>query len=325
MIPINFFTRIPPASALLILATLFTSPTTTAHALPQQTKTVPYHELNVRSWPIDAPEPTAASALDDIFLRPRQLNTVCGYIGGDPDLPATCSAGSHCVVDTDHSAIGCCPDGGPCTAGVFTDCVDANSGPQTERNPYVHTCSGSDVCYQNQFGGGLFQYGCGSASDMAATVALTASGKEDIDLTSMSVELTAEPTSLSEPTTLGTRTTSRSASETNSDTDTESETGTTEKATRTSSESSSTAGPTTTGADEIEEGGNGDENEDEDEDGEAPSGEGNSTPTGPIVGGTIGGVAFFALAITLGLYLWRRRQDGNTREGPGGSDREYIR
>ncbi|KAG7287374.1 hypothetical protein NEMBOFW57_006885 [Staphylotrichum longicolle] len=50
------------------------------------------------------------------------------------------------------------------------------SGPQTEVNPYVFSCAGGSVCYRNMFDGGFSQWGCGTASDQAATVVNSASG-----------------------------------------------------------------------------------------------------------------------------------------------------
>jgi hypothetical protein len=166
MTPAHLMARLPP---LFVLSGFLNF--ATGHVLPQPTKTVDFHEINALSYPF-----AATAAPDDSFLQRRQFNTVCGYIGGDPGLPATCSAGSHCVVDADHGAVGCCPNAGSCTQGVFTNCVDADSGPQTEVNPYVFTCKGSNSCYKNSFDGGFFQYGCGSTSGLATKVVPTASG-----------------------------------------------------------------------------------------------------------------------------------------------------
>ncbi|ROT42889.1 hypothetical protein SODALDRAFT_342136 [Sodiomyces alkalinus F11] len=192
---------LPPATALLVLSNLLAH--ANAHALPRQTTTVPYRELDVLPYP---PLPTAAPLSPFERLKRQEENTICGYISGDPDLPATCSAGSHCVVAQGLGVIGCCPNGdGPCTAGIFTGCVDANSGPQTEVNPYIYSCTGSDVCYRNVFAGGNFQYGCGSASNIGGTVAATASGRSiALPIPSVSAPLTASPSFLSRATILGT-------------------------------------------------------------------------------------------------------------------------
>lgn len=308
----DLFLRLPPSAVLLVLSTLFS----TAHssAVPRQTKTVPYTELDVLPWPLPTPMPNEGDSYNP-FLLNRQLNTVCGYIGGDPDLPATCSAGSHCAVDVEHSAIGCCPDGGACTSGVYTGCVDRNSGPQTEINPYVFTCGGGDVCYQNAFDGGYFQYGCGSSSNIAATVVASASGRDPINLSSVAVQLTAEATSLAEPTTLGTAdaTSSATSSETDSstteNTSTENTSTTASDENSTSTDSSATSTSSTTSTNEP------DAPDNNDDDG--------GSNVGAIVGGTIGGVAFLALLGVLALYLLRRKK-GNMREGPQNQGKQYI-
>ena len=295
MHPVDILHRLPPSTTLLFLPALLI--TADAHALPRQTKIVPYHELDVLPYPV----PTAA-----LFPR-QQHNTICGYIAGDPDLPATCSAGSHCAVDVEHGAIGCCPDGGACTAGVYTGCVDGNSDPQTEINPYVFTCGGGESCFQNHFDGGYFQYGCGESTVTGQTVLGSASGKGVLSLTKLSVQMTEEPSTLSEPTTLGSGTrTSKETTETGSST-TETES--------TSTEESSTEQPSASQTEDADEA-----------DAQAPdSNNGDSRNIGAIVGGTIGGVAFVAALIVLGLYLWRRRK-GNTRHGPGmNHDAKYIR
>ncbi|KAJ8116679.1 hypothetical protein ONZ43_g4387 [Nemania bipapillata] len=134
----NIFFRLPPATAVLLLSVVFDR--TNGHALPRQTKIVQFHELDVIPFP---PLPTG-EPLSPSDLRLRQENTVCGYLGGSLDFPATCSLGSHCVLDAVNSVVGCCPNGGPCTTGVFTGCVDRNSDPQTEINPYVYTCQGTN-------------------------------------------------------------------------------------------------------------------------------------------------------------------------------------
>ncbi|KAF9765855.1 hypothetical protein IL306_001780 [Fusarium sp. DS 682] len=305
MTPALLMARLPP---FLVISGVLNF--ATGHVLLQATKTVDFYELNVLPYPL-----AATPAPDDSLLLRRQFNTVCGYIGGDPGLPATCSAGSHCVVDVDHGAVGCCPDGGSCTSGVFTGCVDADSGPQTEVNPYE---------------GGFFQFGCGSTSGLATKVVATASGKSAIDLTSINVPLTAPVSSLSEPTTLGTRRrttttdtsttkslTTKSATtkstETSSGSTTESTASTTNSETSTASETESDTSADTTASETA------DPSSTESGDSDAPDTDGNdngSKNTGAIIGGTISGVAALAALIVLGIWLWKRKK-GNTRQGPG--------
>ncbi|KFA65178.1 hypothetical protein S40285_01466 [Stachybotrys chlorohalonatus IBT 40285] len=319
MIPVNFFLRLPPSATLLVLVAIFQ--TSNGHAIPQQTKTIAFHELEVQPWPlVPTSAPTAAAQLNN--LLGRQLNTVCGYIGGDPSLPATCSAGSHCAVDVGQGAVGCCPDQGPCTQGVFTGCVDASSGPQTEVNPYVYSCTGSNICYRNTFEGGFYQFGCGSASDVAATVVATASGRPSIDLTSIEAVLTDDSVALSAPTTLGTLTsepesstttvstarsssseeTTRSETETTTTSPTATTTSATETTTASSASSTRTSSnplPTATEAPAS----------DDDNDGGAVS---NTV----IIASAVGSIAGALVLAGLAFFLWRRRK-GNTRHGPG--------
>ncbi|RYP58742.1 hypothetical protein DL770_010366 [Monosporascus sp. CRB-9-2] len=89
----NVFLRLPPSAAFLFLASILR--TAEGHALPRQTKTIEPQELNVVAWP---PLPTDAPISPFELLR-RQENTICGYIGGNSALPATCAPGSHCVLD----------------------------------------------------------------------------------------------------------------------------------------------------------------------------------------------------------------------------------
>jgi LPXTG-motif cell wall-anchored protein len=282
-----------PTTTILTLLTT----TTFAHILPQRTTTLPYQTLDVLPYPI----PTAA-----LFPRQEALNTICGYIGGDPGLPATCSAGSYCAVDVAHNAIGCCPDGDvACTTGVYTACVDGDSPPQNAIDPYVFTCgSGDGACDRNEFEGGFSQFGCGGS---AATVQRTASGKPSLDLESISVEMTEQPSTLSEPTTLGTGTRTRTRTLSTSRTTDTTEGSTT--ATRTTEEQSATQ--TSDGPADVAT--------------NAPENSGKGPNTGAIVGGTLGGVAFVAMLVLLALYLLRRRRR-NSRQGPGPQgDTQFIR
>ncbi|KAI8962335.1 hypothetical protein F5Y11DRAFT_195980 [Daldinia sp. FL1419] len=191
------FLNLLPATAILLLAAVFEL--ANGHVLPRQTKTVELHELNV----VPFPRPTEAPVLLSDLLRRQGQNTVCGFIGGHPNLPATCQIGSHCVLEQDHGVVGCCPDGGTCSTGIFTGCVDRNSDLQTEINPYVYTCQGSDVCYRNEFAGGYFQFGCGTASSLGTTVETSVDGMTSLVFEETAVLLTASPAALSEPTSIG--------------------------------------------------------------------------------------------------------------------------
>ncbi|KAK4098349.1 hypothetical protein N658DRAFT_488559 [Parathielavia hyrcaniae] len=310
------FDRLPRPIALLLLASFLEL--TDAHAIqqlprktPSPTLTIPHRVLNVASWPI---RPTPPPGADLFAFRRRQLdeyNTVCGYIGGDSALPATCGSGSHCVVDTEHNVVGCCPDGAAsCTDGVFTGCVDGNSGPQTEVNPYIFSCTGGNVCYMNVYDGGYSQFGCGTASDLAATVKNSASGATVLTRPTVSVSYTQGVSTLSTPITLVAPTsgssTSSSASSSSSATSSasssssDSSSATSGASSSTTSSSTATADPSSTTS------------------ASAPAGAATDDGyrTGVIVGGTIGGVAVLIAVIGL-AFIFLRRRNANVRQGPG--------
>ncbi|KAK0715550.1 hypothetical protein B0H67DRAFT_242965 [Lasiosphaeris hirsuta] len=308
---IDIFRRLPPPTVAILLTSILDLAAANAlRPVPRgtlpATTTVPFHALNVISWPVQpTPPPVAAISPFDLFRRQDDLNTVCGYIGGDSDLPATCSGGSHCVLDLEHNVVGCCPNGqATCTQGVFTGCVDGNSDPQTEVNPYVYTCGGGNVCYKNEFDGGFSQFGCGTASDLATTVLATASDLTGtLTRTSMSISFTATASSLSTPTTLGTKTTSRTSSSS--------------KSTSTSSTSSSSSssgrptGPPTglpSGAPAP---------------GNSPGAPG-SDRLGAVVGGTLAGIGVLIAILALAFFAIRQRRRGNVRSGPDGAAPTFI-
>lgn len=323
----DIFVRLPKPTALLIISSLLGA--TSAHIPRQTPTTVPYRPLNVVAYPpIAAPTspPVDLPTLNEL-LRRQDTNTICGYIGGDPNLPATCSAGSHCVLAADHGAVGCCPNGEEtCTSGVFTGCVDPNDGPQTEVNPYVFTCTGSNVCYKNIFEGGFSQFGCGTASDLATSVSAGAGGAAaPVSLTSERISFTQSPSSLATPSTLGSATRGDSSSGSSSSTGSVADTS--------SGASSSTTVitfvPSTTSSSDPTSSGSETSSSSTAANTAAPatgSGGGGVNRTGAIVGGTISGVAVLAGLIAVGIYLWRRRAAGNTRSGPGPrpGDTQYV-
>ena len=287
---LNYFSKHlrPSTAAFFCLAayTCLAFPTwVVAHVLlPQETNNAVARQLNIRPWPVlPTPAPVALHGLPR-----RQPNTICGYIGGNPELPATCVAGSHCAVDVELGAVGCCPNDGDCSNGIYTGCVDRNSGPQTVADSYIYTCREQDVCYKNTFEGGFFQYGCGSASGLATKVYQSAPGKGSLQLTTISVELTATLTRLSQTTTIiGDRTLSSAGASSGSSV--------------ASSSCPWSPSPTIVASD-------------------APSITGSTSKhAGAIIGGALGGIAvLFALA-ALGFFLWRRRR-ANIRHGPGEGD-----
>lgn len=236
------------------------------------------------------------------------------------------------MLDADHGAVGCCPNGEEtCTSGVFTGCVDSNSGPQTEVNPYVFTCTGSNVCYKNMFEGGFSQFGCGTASDLATVVSAGAvGGGSPVSLTSERISFTQSPSSLATPTSLGSATRSDSSAGSSSSTGTATDTTKSGASSSTSASSlttltfvpsSTSSNPTSSVSDT--------QSSSTSANTAAPAasgGGGGVNRTGAIVGGTISGVAVLAGLIAVGIYFWRRRAAGNTRSGPGPrpGDTQYV-
>jgi hypothetical protein len=88
-----------------------------------------------------SPRPTNKPADPlELFRRDDHLDVnICGWLGGISADPAVCQSGSSCIHDTSFGYVGCCTTSGPCTAGVYTSCVDKNSpggisGPLVENN-----------------------------------------------------------------------------------------------------------------------------------------------------------------------------------------------
>lgn len=317
MLPRDFFHRLPTPTAALLLSSLLSL--AAAHVPRQTPTTIPHRPLNVVAYP-PVPAPTSPpldlQALHEL-LRRHDTNTVCGYINGDIASAATCSVGSHCVQDLDAGVVGCCPNGEEtCSSGIYTACVDANSGVQTEVNPYIFTCTQGHVCYSNMFEGGFSQFGCGTASDLAATVLASASGApSSIVLTTADVVFTQSSSALATPTTLGTATASESSSSSSSTgsltTITVPTPSTATRTTSTASSSSSTASSSTAAATAAP-----------GVDAEGSSGKN----TGAIVGGTIGGIAAIVGLAAVAAFFYSRRMAGNSRQGPGPrpGDTQYI-
>ncbi|KAI1429918.1 hypothetical protein F5Y12DRAFT_709459 [Xylaria sp. FL1777] len=312
----NIFLRLPPATAVLLLSAVFYL--TDGHSLPRQTKVVEFHELDVIPFP---PVPTDRP-LSPFALQLRQENTICGYIGGNPDLPATCSQGSHCVLDAANSVVGCCPNGGACTTGVFTGCVDRNSSPQTEINPYVYTCQGADVCFMNNFAGGYFQYGCGTASAIGTTVETSANGATAaLSIETMDVSLTESPSKLATPTTIGNpvSTGTMSLSQTSSQLTTApfSDTTTISSATAiTSTSSHSGSSNTHSGTSTSSTLTSSTDPPSSTTIASTPTPSAKQNRTSVIIGGVVGGVAA-AIVLVAVVFFCLRRRSRNRRTGPG--------
>ncbi|SPN99865.1 uncharacterized protein DNG_02717 [Cephalotrichum gorgonifer] len=194
--PTDLFRKLPLPTISLLLAAL--SPHVGAYVLPRQTTTLAHRTLAVELWPPLPTEPPSPPPPHPLLLPRQSPNTICGFVDGDLALPVTCGPGSHCVVDRAAGAIGCCPDGeDACTTGVFTGCVDGGGATQGVADPYVFTCTGADVCYSNVFDGGLTQVGCGTGTDLAASVAMTADGATPLRFETVDVGITGSSASTS--------------------------------------------------------------------------------------------------------------------------------
>ncbi|KAI1176805.1 hypothetical protein F4777DRAFT_243899 [Nemania sp. FL0916] len=328
----NIFFRLPPATAALLVVAVFDR--TNGHTLPRQTKVVEFHELDVIPFP---PAPTA-QPLSPFELQRRQENTICGYLGGNSDLPATCSLGSHCVLDTANSVVGCCPNGDSCTTGVFTGCVDRNSDPQTEINPYVFTCQGADVCFKNNFAGGYFQYGCGTASALGTTVQTSADGaSRALSIETMDISLTRSPSLLATPTTIGyvTSTETMSSSQIGSPSTSVTSSSTSSSSSSTSSSASSTSSKTSSSHDQSTTSSGSSTSSTTSSSSSSspaptrsptavvptPSSTEGSEPakqrqSGAIIGGVVGGAAA-AISLVALVFFCLRKRNRNRRIGPG--------
>lgn len=123
----------PSSSKVLLFAAAFS----VTSALPWMgpKPTITYVPAN---W---TPKPTQGSISErELFRRDFffQANT-CGWIGGDYSSVVTCPSASSCVWDTTRSFVGCCPSNAPCSTGIYTGCVDTQSGQQTVNDPAVLT------------------------------------------------------------------------------------------------------------------------------------------------------------------------------------------
>ncbi|TGJ80138.1 hypothetical protein E0Z10_g8622 [Xylaria hypoxylon] len=161
---------------------------------------------------------------------------------------------------------------------------------------------GADVCFKNNFEGGYFQYGCGTASQLATTVQTSANGATAaLSIETVDVSLTKSPSTLATPTTIGSfastdttrvsQTSSQSTSATSSTTHSRSSSS---SSTDTPSSTTTLAAPTTT---------------------EGPA-SAKDTRTGVIIGGVVGGAAA-ALSLVALIFFCLRRRNRNQRIGPG--------
>jgi hypothetical protein len=85
------------------------------------------HKTAVYRADMWSPAPTHAPHPVKLLKRSSVGVNTCGWIGGNGAIPAICSGGSSCVHDVIHRYVGCCATDGPCTAGIYTSCIDKNS------------------------------------------------------------------------------------------------------------------------------------------------------------------------------------------------------
>lgn len=127
----NIF-AMPTSSIILLLSAAFG----VSNALPWAGP-APTGVYKEDAW---SPRPTNKPVdLLELFKRDSIDVRVCGWLGGKSENAAICPTGSSCIHDIVHGYVGCCATSGPCTAGVYTSCVDKNSpggssGPLVENN-----------------------------------------------------------------------------------------------------------------------------------------------------------------------------------------------
>ncbi|POS82498.1 hypothetical protein EPUL_005709, partial [Erysiphe pulchra] len=114
-------------------------------------------------------------------LRKRGVDgSVCGWLGGQFNLPALCADTSSCIRDTEHKYVGCCGTLGSCTAGFYTSCIDEGSPgwspPPSIQTNGIYTCAKNQECYRNTYAEDYYQFGCGKSS-WATRVESTYSGQ----------------------------------------------------------------------------------------------------------------------------------------------------
>ena len=137
----NIF-AMPSSAIVLLLSAAFGITDAKPWAGPAATATYKVDEWSPR------PTKTAVDARA-LFKRDSVDVAVCGWAGGIQSNAQICPTGSSCIHDTAHGAIGCCATDPsiPCTAGVYTSCVDKNSeggntGPVVENNGIFTWCVG---------------------------------------------------------------------------------------------------------------------------------------------------------------------------------------
>ncbi|KAI6247575.1 hypothetical protein HI914_03806 [Erysiphe necator] len=125
---------------------------------------LPTSEVNLQQSETQKPAPTAKAELSKANLD----RSICGWLGGQSQLPALCAGASSCIRDTEHKYVGCCETIGSCTAGFYTSCVDEGSDgwspPSSIQTNGIYTCAKNEECYRNTYAENYYQFGCGKSS-----------------------------------------------------------------------------------------------------------------------------------------------------------------
>ncbi|TAQ91610.1 hypothetical protein B7494_g124 [Chlorociboria aeruginascens] len=274
----------PSSSIFLLFSTIY--PWANGMPWPEPVQTSVYQPDEWSPRPTDTPASPAR-----IFKRDSLPVDICGWIGGVSSNSAVCPSGSSCVHDTIHAFVGCCATSGPCTAGVYTACVDKNSpgwSAATGDQPNgVYTCAGTSLCYRNTFAGDYYQYGCGS-TNWAANVETSFKGQAtnlflQVVYTGVNFDtVTATPLVASSSSSSSTSSSSSSVSQTSSSATTSSPSQTPGGAALAQSPSPTVAATASTGK--------------------------TSTSTGVVAGATVGSIAGLAGLAALILFCFRRRK-----------------
>ena len=117
---INLF-RIPSTSRVLLLSAIFSLTNALPWSGPDPTASYKPADWN--------PRPTSVPrSLPELLKRQNSNASICGWVNGNVNQPAACPSDAKCVYDTNHGMVGCCPQSGSCTTGVYTTCVQEAQG-----------------------------------------------------------------------------------------------------------------------------------------------------------------------------------------------------
>ncbi|KAK4127856.1 hypothetical protein N657DRAFT_641906 [Parathielavia appendiculata] len=239
--------------------------------------------VSAMGTPAPTPAPKPSKARGVLEVRDSTDNT-CGYVEGEFTRSLWCGATtSHCVYNSRHSHLGCCNDKTTSSCFVPTTCYDSTeSASYSTDNGFTLWCGNEEYphckkyTYEDAVFTGYTLYGCAVA---AGTSPIYYEAFDGPTTTGGRRSSTSTPPRITDDPTSSTRggagsSTGRSGSST----------GSSDRTSASSTTSTSTATPIPD---------------------PAPA---SSTPTGPIVGGVVGGVGAVALII-LGIWALMRQND----------------